>query len=171
MQKAARGMRLSRGVIAAVLVSSGMAVSACASPSGPFSSHSYSSPPPPPGTETASQVIPAMEAAMKSASSVHVAGTLTERTGTVSVDVSLNRTSYFGTFSGGGHTVVELVAGGNAYVQITRAYLKAVGLPAADCQRMCGKYVQIVGAQVAKDKAFAGMSDLINSMISSMPPV
>lgn len=143
---------------AAALIPAGLLITACAG----------SASAPPAGSKTAAQILPAMKSAMTAASSVHIAGTLGEGSQKVSIDASLNGSGISGTFSESGASFNIVVADGNAYVQINASFLKTAGLPTADCNSLCGKYVQAPASDVAEFTAFS-MSRLMSEMSHAIP--
>jgi hypothetical protein len=149
-------MKLGSSAIASALVSAGLLVTACGTSS-------------PPGTKTAAQVIPAMEAAMEAASSVHISGAVTENSQTVSIDAGINGSGFSGNVAEGGLSYTLIAADGNVYVKVTQALLKSGGLPAADCSIVCGKYLQVPAANVAKFTTFISMSRLMSRFVKSIP--
>jgi hypothetical protein len=150
-------MKTSHGVIASALGLAGLFATACASS-------------PPAGTKTAAQEMPAMEAAMRAASSVHIAGTLTKGAQKIGVDASINGSDFSGKLPFGGNSFNLIVVQGNAYVLLTAAYLKFAGLPSAVCSTACGKYLQVPASTAAQLAASFSMSHLMSSMLNSIPP-
>jgi hypothetical protein len=149
-------MKLGHGVIASALVSAGLLVAACGSSSAPA------------GSKTAAQIVPAMETAIKAASSVHTSGTVVQGSQKISIDVSLNGTDISGTISDGSKSFTIVVSDGKAYVQITQSYLKSAGIPVADCSSLCGKYVQSPASEAAEFAPFT-MSSLMNEIVKDLP--
>jgi hypothetical protein len=151
-------MKLLHRVIASVLIPAGLLVAGCGgSPPGPSA-----------GSKTAAQMMPAIKAAMTGASSVHIAGTLTEGSQKIGIDASLNGADISGTISEGSNTIALVMVAGNVYLQINSSYLKTAGLPATDCSTLCGKYVQAPASDVAQFTAF-DMSHLMRGMADGLP--
>jgi hypothetical protein len=152
-------MKLGRGVISSALVLAGALTTGCAS----------SSPPAPAGTKTAAEVVPAIKAAMRTASSVHVDGTVTDGSEKVIINESINGSNATGLFHANGITTVLLVADGKVYLQINPDYLKLANLPAAVCSTVCGKYVQIPASAFTQFTASTRLSHWTNAILSGMP--
>lgn len=106
----------------------GLAVAACGGQSTPAASSS-SSPPPPkavsvPGAPAADQVENVVKTAFAAADAVHIKGTLVNSTGSLSVDLQLNKDgSAAGTISEGGPTIPLIAVNGKYYVQFTQALI------------------------------------------------
>jgi hypothetical protein len=115
--------------------------------------------------------IAAMKAAVRSASSVRMTGTLSGPGGqTVGLDVGLIRSGGFsGTVTQGGVRQTIINAGGTVYIKATRAFLAQLHVPAAVCSVMCGKYVAMTAA---RGDALAGelsMPQLLRSFTGTLP--
>jgi hypothetical protein len=115
--------------------------------------------------------IAAMQAAVRSARSVRVTGTLSGTGGqTVGLDIGLIRSGGFsGTVTQGGVPEMIIDAGGTVYIKATQAFLAQLNVPAAVCSVMCGKYVAMSGA---KGDALAGqlsMSQMMRSFTATLP--
>lgn len=151
-------MKLGHSVIASAVVSAGLLVTACAS-SSPLSA----------GTETAAQIVPAIKAAVMAASSVHVAGTVTDGSNKVIIDVSIDGRNASGLFHADGITTVILAVDGKVYLQVNPDYLKLGRLPAADCTIMCGKYVRVPASAFTQFTVSASMSHWTSAIVNAMP--
>ena len=108
-------------VFAAALV----VVTACSGPSTPAPATGSSSRPAPkavniPGALPGNQVESAVKSAFSGATAVHIKGTLTNSTGTLSLDLQLNKdNTASGTISEGGATIPLVAVNGKFYVQFT----------------------------------------------------
>lgn len=159
-----RSLPSPRGVVAAALLSAGVFISACSGSAATGGSGT-------PGTDTAEHIVPAVEAAIKAATSVHVAGTVLEGSQKLMIDASFAGSDVSGTFSEGSGSYTILETSGGTYIELSKAFLKAARLPAADCSALCGKYVNVPAADVARYTASLTMSRLVSEWIESMAPV
>jgi hypothetical protein len=112
-----------------------------------------------------------MKTAIRAATSVHLTGSLSETGGkTVGLNVGLTRSGLFsGTVAEGGTTLTIINAGGRVYIKATRAFLAQLGVPAAVCSLMCGKYVAMSSA---RGDALAGqlsMTQLLQEISGRLP--
>jgi len=100
-------------------------VTACSGPSTPAPATGSSSRPAPkavniPGALPGSQVENAVKSAFSGATAVHIKGTLTNSTGTLSLDLQLNKdNTAAGTISEGGAAIPLIAVNGKFYVQFT----------------------------------------------------
>jgi hypothetical protein len=89
-----------------------------------------------------------INSAVAKATSVHVAAALSQGGTTATADLSLTRADdMYGQVSYKNAPFTVLVTGGHAYVKVTSATLKALGLPSAACVLMCSKYLKMSAAQ------------------------
>ena len=131
-------MKLCRGIIVPVLFAAGLLTAGCGG-AGPAGAHGSS-----PTAESMSQVLPAVEAAVDAAQSVHVAGTVPVGSQTDTVDLSLaSPLSISGSITQGGNTLSLVVADGSYYLQITTSSMKFAKVSPPDCGTVCGKYVEL----------------------------
>lgn len=103
-----------------------------------------------------------MNAAMKGATSVHVAGVVTTNGQTVKMDISMMRNGTLaGSVTAPGVPEVHVIAlGGKVWVQLTAAFLKGVGAPASACATECGKYLQLGSADASQMTSDLTMTDI-----------
>jgi hypothetical protein len=108
-----------------VFVAALAVVTACSGPSTPAPATGSSSRPAPkavniPGALPGSQVENAVKSAFSGATAVHIKGTLTNSTGTLSLDLQLNKdNTAAGTISEGGAAIPLIAVNGKFYVQFT----------------------------------------------------
>lgn len=162
------GIRSYRAVVPAVLAA-GLLAAACGgssgSPSGSPSGSSSGS-----ATKTAADILPKMEAAVKAAKSVHMAGTATDGSQKVSFDLSFyGKTDLSGTISedGGGFTV--LTVGGKSYIEANKAFLKVAKVTASACATICGKYIELPSADASQITGSLSMSSLSQQAFGKLP--
>jgi len=106
----------------------GLAVSACGSPAG---------------SRPAAQMVPAIQTAANTATSVHVAGSLSSGQQTTTIDVSLDGDSVAGYLGAYATRFYVLSLNGRNYVKLNSAFLSVEKAPASLCATICGKYVEL----------------------------
>jgi hypothetical protein len=150
-------------VMVAILASGAiLGVAACSSASS--GGGSVSSPP----TPSAESLKSAVTAALKSAQSVKLSGTVTEGGKILKIDLGLFRSgalsgSLTGPYAGRSDISFDvIVTGGAAYILVDKQFFKSVlrssGIPASACTILCGKYVKVP----AKQFGGLNMNGLIN---------
>jgi hypothetical protein len=119
----------------------------------------------------ATAAIAGMKTAIRTATSVHLTGSLSETGGkTVGLNVGLTRSGLFsGTVAEGGTTLTIINAGGKVYIKATRAFLAQLNVPAAVCSLMCGKYVAMSSAQGDELAGQLNMTRLLGSISGRLP--
>ena len=128
--------RMFRGAGLAAMLIAGLAASACSSP--------------PPGSKTAAKLMPQVQALARQAQSVHIAGSATEHSQTVTINLSFSGNSLAGTVGEGGHIFTLLSLNGQTFFKVDAPFLSFAHLPATDCARFCGKYVELPAAATAQ---------------------
>lgn len=122
-------VRMIRSTGLVFMLALGVAMSACSST--------------PAGSQAAAKVVPAMQAAAETATSVHVAGLVTQGRQTVTIDVSLAGNSIAGTLGAYGTSYYLLSLNGDSFVKLNAAFLQVEKAPASMCAKVCGKYVEL----------------------------
>jgi hypothetical protein len=130
------GSTLFRGAALAAVLAAGLAVAGCGSS--------------PAGGQGSAKLMPEMEAAARTASSVHMAGFVVHGTRTATIDLSFTVDSVAGTVGLNGATVDLLSLNGKTYVKLDAAFLKSVKAPASACVTICGKYVELAAASASQ---------------------
>jgi hypothetical protein len=157
-------MRLCRTTLVPVLLAAGLLAAGCgvaASSGAPSTS---------PSAESMSQILPAMQAAVDSAQSVHVAGTSTEDSQSYTVDLSLAAPgSAAGSVTYEGKTLTLVVAGSNVYVEISSSFLQFVNISPPDCGTLCGKYVEVPASDTSRFTGSLSMATLFKAAFESIP--
>lgn len=117
-----------------------------------------------PVTETEAEVVPAVEAVVTSANSMHISGTASAR---VSIDMSFyGPTDLWGTISMAGKPYTVLVVGGKTYAKLTKFVVVTMEkLPISACAQLCGKYALITGSQLAG----FDLASVVDSAFHSLP--
>jgi hypothetical protein len=155
-------MTLRRGTISAVIAAGLLAAAAatgCGSSAGG-----------PPGSRTGAQVLPAMQSAMDSATSVQLDGSAVEQSQKVSFDLSfVGNSDMSGSFSVGGVSLTIEVVSGKTYVKVDQGFLKIANLPASDCAAICGKYVLVPAAEARQLTGTINLAHLRKDVFSKAP--
>lgn len=146
-------MGILRGAGLVIVLAVGLAVSAC----------SY----PPPGSESAAQVIPEVQAASLRASSVHISGSVTQGTRTTTIDVRIDGNSVAGTLGAYGTSYYVLSLNGTSFVKLNAAFLKVEKAPASLCAKICGKYVELTASSASQITAVLSMQELIADVFNN----
>lgn len=148
------GLPVVRGLGLAALLAIGLALAACSS---------Y----PPPGSKSAAEVVPQVQAAAERATSVHVAGTVQTGTQTTTIDVSIQGYSVAGYLGAYGTRFYVLSLNGNSFVKLNAAYLSLERAPASLCARVCGKYVALNTSGAVQITELLSMQTLIKEVFNS----
>jgi hypothetical protein len=137
-----------------ILLAGGVAVSACGSS-------------PQAGSEPAAKVIPQVQAAAETATSVHVAGTVTKAGRKTTINVSLDGNSVAGTLGANGTSFYVLSLDGASYVKLNAGFLQAERAPASICAEVCGKYVELSAGSTVTITSFLSMQQLVNEVFKT----
>lgn len=141
-------------------------IAACGS-SGPTSSSSSA----PPAEPTPTALVTSMQAAVRQASSVHVAGNLTNNGIPISVNLNMHRNGdVSGTVSQNGAPFQVIGVGGTFYIEATRAFLNQVKAPASACPVVCGKWLQLTSAEANQLTGDLSMNSLTGPLTSGQVP-
>jgi len=121
-------------------------------------------------TRTTSELISQMKAAVKSASSVHVAGQLVGSGKSVALNLGLHRSGDLaGTITNNGTQAQVLSANGKVYAKATKALLQRENASGAACALLCGKYLELPAAQASALTGGLSMSKLTGSVSRQQP--
>jgi hypothetical protein len=145
-----RKVRWSAFVIALTV---GFAVSACNAP--------------PAGSKTAAGLMPEVQTASGTATSVHVSGSVIQGRQTTSIDVSIDGNSVAGTLGAYGTTFYVLSLDGNSFVKLNAAFLKVENAPASLCATVCGKYVELSASGAIQITALLSMQQLVKEVFNN----
>ncbi len=149
-------MKLHRYVIVSPLAVAGLLTAACG---GSPAANPYS----------AAKIVPAMQAAVKSATSVQISGSVKEGSQQDTIDMVFRGNDASGTVGQGGQAYTILLVAGKAYVKVDPGFLKAANLPASDCSSMCGKYVEVPQSQISQLTGSLNLASITNQFVSSLP--
>ena len=112
-----------------------------------------------------------MQASVRQASSVHVAGQLTNNGTPISVDLDMHRNGdVSGTVSQNGAPFQVIGVGKVIYIKATRAFLQAVKAPTSACAVVCGKWLQLTSAEARQLTGDLSMSSLTAPLTSGQVP-
>jgi hypothetical protein len=110
-----------------------------------------------------------MGAALRTATSVHLSGTVQEGGKTLGVNLSMTRSGQMsGQISEDGAVLTVLATGGHSYLKLSAAFLKLARLPAAVCSLFCGKYVEFPPAQSQAMLNGLNMTSFVASLVQSV---
>jgi hypothetical protein len=154
-------MRLGRklGPVAAAALSAGLLATACGAASP--SAH--------PPVKTTADILREMESAVKSAKSVHMAGSVISGSQTITFDLSFYGSSDMsGTFSEGSGMISMLLVAGTMYFKANAAFLKLAHVPKSACGTVCGKYVELPSSAARQFTRSLSMSTLSNQAFGSL---
>jgi hypothetical protein len=120
--------------------------------------------------QSAATVVSQMKAAVGRASSVHVAGHLSDNGQPLGLDLGVIRGGQFtGTITENGIPLTIIDTGGKAYIKATPAFLRELKTPAGVCPLMCGKYVETSGKQERSLASSLSMASLTRSLTGPLP--
>jgi hypothetical protein len=152
-------MRMFRLGAPVVALAAGLALAACGLTSGGGNSG---------GGNTSAKLMPQVASAARSAMSVHVMGTVTEGSQTVTMNVSFKGTSLAGTVGLNGASFYVLSEGGKTFIELNAAFLQQVAkAPPGVCARICGKYVEIPGASASQITGSMSLQQLVGQVFST----
>jgi hypothetical protein len=125
-----------------------------------------------PGTagRAASALLPAVQAAVKSARSVHITGSVTSASQAITLDVSFaGNGGLAGTMAVNGASFGLLTRSGQTYIKVNAAFLRTAKAPAAACTTICGKFVEVPAADAQTITGALSMRGLIQNMFRQIP--
>jgi hypothetical protein len=146
-------LRILRRAVLVIVLAAGLAVSAC----------SY----PPPGSESAAQVMPEVQAASETATSVHVAGSVRNGTQTTTMNVRIYGDSVAGTLGAYGTGFYVLSLNGASFVRLNAAFLSVENAPASLCAQICGRYVELPASSASQITGLLSMQQLISQVFNN----
>jgi hypothetical protein len=117
--------------------------------------------------ESAGQVMSALHSSVKTATSVHMSGTVTQGAEKLSMDISFDGSNLYGTMGENGSSFVVLALNGKTYIKLDAAFLKVAGAPTATCTAICGKYVQLPASDASQITGQFTLPNMANAMFSS----
>jgi hypothetical protein len=142
---------------ALITVAVGLLVAGCGSSS------------PTPGAKPAASVIPAMEAAVDQATSVHMTGRVTTDGTPIDFDLAFHGSRLAGKMDDGGAWFEVIVLPGKTYLRVDSAFLSRSGIPAAVCAEICGKYFLLPSSDAQSITGTLGMTRLTRDLFGKIP--
>jgi hypothetical protein len=121
------------------------------------------------GAEPASSVIPAMEAAVDHATSVHMTGRVRADGTKIGVDIKFHGSRLAGAMDEGGAAFEVIVLPGKSYLRVDSAFLSRLGAPATVCAAICGKYFLLPSSDAQSITGALGMTRLTRDLFAKIP--
>jgi hypothetical protein len=157
-------MKLGRTTLTPALLAAALLAAGCGGAASP------GSPGATPSAESLAQILPAMQAAVDSAQSVHVSGTATSGSQSATIDMSLAAPSAAsGSVTFQGVTLTLLLVSGNAYFQITSGFLQFAKVSPPDCGTLCGKYVEVPASETSQFASDVSIQSIFKQAFASIP--
>jgi hypothetical protein len=154
------GMKLLRSAAAASALAGCLLVAGCGSSNSGSNS----------GSKPASDVLPAMQSAVKAATSVHMAGSVTSGGEKININLSFARANDLaGTFGVNGASFYVLTLSGKTYIKLDQSFLKYAKVPVSACSLICGKYVELPPSSASQITGSLSMSGIANQMFGKIP--
>jgi hypothetical protein len=159
-----RGKVLTSGLVGAAAI----ALAACGSSGGSGGASSGG------GTSAAQRSTPELVSQMKTAignaTSMHMTGQVNASGQQAVLDLSLLRSGDLsGSITEHGVPLHLIGSGGKVYVKATPAFLRELKESKAVCVLMCGKYVQMSGAEGSRLSGSLSMASITRALVSSIP--
>jgi len=109
-----------------------------------------------------------MSAALRTASSVHISGTVKQGSRTEGVNVGITRSGEFsGQITENGAVITVLSTHGHAYLKLNAGFARIAHLPATVCSHFCGKYLEYPAARAHVLFAHLNMASMTHSITST----
>jgi hypothetical protein len=121
---------------------------------------------PPPGSESAAQLVPEVQAVSDRATSVHVAGSVSKGAQTTTIDVRIYGDSVAGTLGAYGTSFYVLSLNGTSFVKLNAAFLRVENAPASLCARICGRYVELPASSASQIIGLLSMQQLVGDVFN-----
>jgi hypothetical protein len=118
-------------------------------------------------TKTAAMLMPEVQAAADGATSVHMAGSVTQGSQNATIDVSFSRTAAAGTVGLNGDSFYFLSLNGKTFIKVDAAFLRVAGAPASVCAKVCGKYVELPAASASQITGSLSMRQLVKQVFNA----
>jgi len=157
-----------RGKIVASGLAGGMtiALAACGSSASPGSGNGGSAA----ASRSTPELVSQMKTAVRNATSMHLTGQVDANGRQAVLDLSLLRSGDLsGSITENGVPLHLIGSGGKVYVKATPAFLRQLRESKAVCVLMCGKYVQMSGAEGSRLSGSLSMTNLTRALTSSIP--
>jgi hypothetical protein len=142
-----------RGAALAAVLAAGLAASGCSSAAA--------------GSQSAANLMPRVEAAARTATSVHMSGFFIQGTHKETIDMSFSGHSVAGTVGMNGANLVVLSLAGKTYIKLDAAFLKSVKAPVSACVTICGRYVELPASNASQVTGSLNLQQLEQQLFSS----
>lgn len=163
-----------RAVTAGVAACAAILIAGCGSsgaPSGSASSAGSSSAGRATTEPTSTALLTSMQASVRQANSVHIAGHLTNNGVPISVNLDMHRNGdVAGTVSQNGAPFQVIGVRSTIYIKATRSFLQEVKAPTSACAVVCGKWLQLTPSQARQLTGDLSMTSLTGPLTSSQVP-
>jgi hypothetical protein len=109
-----------------------------------------------------------MSAALPTARSVHISGTIQQGSKTIGVNFGITRSGEFsGQITENGAVLTVLSTHGHTYLKLNAAFVRIAHLPATVCSRFCGKYLEYPAGRAHMLFAHLNMASMTHSITST----
>jgi hypothetical protein len=116
-------------------------------------------------------LVTSMQASVRQANSVHVAGHLTNSGIPISVNLDMHRNGdVSGTVSQNGAPFQVIGVSRTIYIKATRSFLHEVKAPTSACAVLCGKWLQLTPAEASQLTGDLSMTSLTGPLTSGQVP-
>jgi hypothetical protein len=159
-----RGKVATSGLVGAAMI----AVAACGSSASPGGATAGGASPA--ASRGTPELVSQMKTAVRNATSMHMAGQVNANGRQAVLNLSLLRSGDLsGSITENGVPLHLIGSGGKVYVKATPAFLRELKASKAVCVLMCGKYVQMSGAEGSRLSGSLSMASLTRALTSSLP--
>jgi hypothetical protein len=121
----------------------------------------------PAGSQPAARIVPELQNAATTATSVHIAGSLTKGNQSTTIDVSIDGDSVFGYLGAYDTRYYVLSLDGKSYAKLNAAFLNAERAPASLCATICGKYVALPSSAATQITSLLSMQLLVRDVFDT----
>jgi hypothetical protein len=109
-----------------------------------------------------------MNATLRTASSVHISGTIQQGSQAGGVNFGITRSGEFsGQITQNGTAITVLSTHGHTYLKLNAAFVRLARLPATVCSQFCGKYLEYPAARARVLFAHLNMASMTHSIASA----
>jgi len=120
---------------------------------------------------TPTALVTSMQASVRQANSVHIAGQLTNSGIPISVNLDMHRNGdVSGTIRQNGAPFQVIGVNRTLYIKATRSFLQEVKAPISACAVVCGKWLQLTPAEASQLTGDLSMTSLTGPLTSSQVP-
>jgi hypothetical protein len=124
-----------------------------------------------PAEPTPTALVTSMQASVRQANSVHIAGHLTNSGIPIGVNLDMHRNGdVSGTVSQNGAPFQVITVSSTTYIKATRSFLQEVKAPTSACAVVCGKWLQLTPAEASQLTGDLSMTSIIAPLSSGHVP-